>query len=624
MGKLKQNSDWIFLALLLLAGLALRLYHFDGFSLTNDELSAYFRTQYNNFHDLISQGVAIDYHPAGVQVFLFYQVKVFGHSEAALRFPFVIAGTLAILFTYLFARQWFGSKAALLAAGFIAVLPFPVIYSQIARPYASGLMLSTLLAWLWSVVLHPTPRQRKHIYAYAFALALAIALNLYNHYFSGLLAFIIGISGFSLVKRETLKPYLLALGLSSLLFLPHLKMTLYHLSKGGLSSWLAAPSWGWIPDHFTVIFGFWLFFIVLLAFTLIPELRSPAFSWKGPQLRIRILLLLFFLLPLAIGFFYSRMVNPVLQHSILIFSMPFLIVWLSSFKQSLLNKNIVLSLIGVFILTWFVFDVQTGQPMISKQNFKGVATALQQWEKEYQKEKIIRFMESNSPDYITYYLDEENKNMAFAHTLFRQEEDLWFLKNALDTTRAELLEYAILAPDNPIAKNMMLKHFPYVADKVFFSENAQAMLLSKTNTLGKYNYWRHLKKDCIYQAVSDSTYDISATTYSPGAEWKCRAPESSYRYVYAELQIPQTEKVYSIQLVFEVFDTKNKKISWQSAPLKYFSPFQKAETFRYLQPLNLIPGKGYKLKVYLWNPEHETFKYRNLIICLTRKIEDDK
>src|SRR5690606_31293576 len=96
------------------------------------------------FGELIDLGVCKDTHPAGVQVFLFYWIKLFGISEAAVRLPFVIAGILSVLLVYLIAKRWFNETVALLSAAAIAFLEFPITYSQLARPYASGLLFSLL------------------------------------------------------------------------------------------------------------------------------------------------------------------------------------------------------------------------------------------------------------------------------------------------------------------------------------------------------------------------------------------------------------------------------------------------------------------------------------------------
>jgi hypothetical protein len=145
----KQIHLWLIIAIMAAAAI-LRFINFAGFSLSNDELSALVRVQFNTFRELVDNGFFVDGHPGGIQVFLFYWVKLFGESEASLRFPFVIMGVAAVWFSWLTAKLWFGKTSALFVAACMALLQFPILYSQIARPYGSGLFFAMLTAYFWT------------------------------------------------------------------------------------------------------------------------------------------------------------------------------------------------------------------------------------------------------------------------------------------------------------------------------------------------------------------------------------------------------------------------------------------------------------------------------------------
>jgi len=82
----KFTTDQIILLIILLLAALLRFYNYAGWSLSNDELSALSRLQFDSFGEMIRQGVMLgDFHPAGVQVFLWFWVKVFGNSVVAVR-----------------------------------------------------------------------------------------------------------------------------------------------------------------------------------------------------------------------------------------------------------------------------------------------------------------------------------------------------------------------------------------------------------------------------------------------------------------------------------------------------------------------------------------------------------
>ena len=80
---LEKYKYQLLLIIILLIALALRFYNYADWSLSNDELSALNRLRYNNINDLIQFGVKTDYHPLGVQLFLYYWVNIFGDSEAS-------------------------------------------------------------------------------------------------------------------------------------------------------------------------------------------------------------------------------------------------------------------------------------------------------------------------------------------------------------------------------------------------------------------------------------------------------------------------------------------------------------------------------------------------------------
>jgi len=128
--KTKLSTTDVLLIIILLLAAILRFYKFDTFSLSNDELSALFRTKFDNLSDVFNQGVKLDFHPAGVQLFLYYWVRIFGDSETSLRLPFVIAGILSVWLLYHIATNWFNEMTGLFASGSIAFLQFPLLFQH--------------------------------------------------------------------------------------------------------------------------------------------------------------------------------------------------------------------------------------------------------------------------------------------------------------------------------------------------------------------------------------------------------------------------------------------------------------------------------------------------------------
>ena len=234
----KQQRQFNFLlAFILLTGLVLRFWNFWNIPFMFDELSAMSRTVYNNFTDLIRYGVVEkDSHPAGVQVFLYYWVKLFGEREIVVKLPFLLAGFASIYVAYLIGKIWFNRTTGILTATLVSSLQFFIMYSQIARPYATGLFLTLMMVLFWSKYFF---EKDKILYLVLFVLF--AALSAYNHYFSMFFAAIVGFSGLLFVKKETVIPYIISGFAIAILYIPHIGIFLSQFEKGSIGGWLAAP-----------------------------------------------------------------------------------------------------------------------------------------------------------------------------------------------------------------------------------------------------------------------------------------------------------------------------------------------------------------------------------------------
>ncbi|MDI3526654.1 MAG: hypothetical protein PWR03_837 [Tenuifilum sp.] len=309
------------LILILAFGIVLRFYNLFSIPFTYDEFSAIFRTNFSNFSDLIKYGVKVDGHPAGIQVFLFYWIRLFGVNEWIVKFPFLLFGVFSIYLTYLNGRIWLNNTAAFLASAFIATLQYTVIYSQIARPYVSGLFFVLAMFYYWSLIVKGENKKEWSVY---FLYVLFTSLCLYNHYFSFLQASIIGVYGLLIIPKERRVGYFIANAIALLLFTPHLGIFLNHLSIGGVGGWLGKPNWNFFIHYLLYAFGYstilFLFVIAVFFYGIVKN--------RNNEKEKLVMFSVFALLPFIIGFVYSVLVNPVLQYSVLIFSFPFLLYFL--------------------------------------------------------------------------------------------------------------------------------------------------------------------------------------------------------------------------------------------------------------------------------------------------------
>jgi len=348
------HTDQVLIFLIIATGAILRFYNYSDIPFTHDEFSAVFRTQFGSFHELIAKGVLIDTHPAGVQVFLYYWVMLFGISEPIVKLPFTLFSLAAVYMLYLIGKKWFSSAAGLLAACFLSFLQYPVMYGQIARPYASGLFLVLLMVYFWTnLMLSPHKKYYLNLTGYI----LVSALCCYNHHFTLLFCGIAGLTGIFIIEKNRRLSFVLSWIVVLLLYIPHFPVFFSQLKQGGIGGWLGKPKPDFLFDYMAYVFQFSSYVFALLLLLLILGL-----AWRMPRKRTdkRFVLVsfLWFFLPLLVGFLYSLFINPVLQYSVLIFSFPFLLLLLFFYAgaERAWQKGILTGLSALVIIPSLVYE----------------------------------------------------------------------------------------------------------------------------------------------------------------------------------------------------------------------------------------------------------------------------
>jgi hypothetical protein len=596
----KQYNLWVIF--IVLAGLILRLYRLD-FSYSNDELSALSRVGFDTFSELVQKGFYVDGHPGGVQVFLFYWSKLFGMDEWIIRLPFALAGAIGIWFTIKIFSRWFSPSTGLLAGAFIAFLAFPLLYSQIARPYGIGLTISMIMVWFWTKLLFD---EKPKVWI-ALAFSLSAAACMYNHYFSFLLALIAGISGLFFLKKDRIPHYLGAGFLAAVIFSPHIYITINHLSIGGVGLWLAKPTWAWLFEHLAFVFN--NSYIIALLLVLIGVVQFFTFKKTG-LLKFRIISLVLFLLPFLIGFFYSKFVNPVLQHSVLIFSFPFMLGFIFSFAGKIpikwMNPMLVLIMISGIVDTVFVSGYYNKQHF---GEFNGVAAAISDWNSKYGAEKITRAINVNNPWYVNFYLDEEQKKLStYAQTDNRGGADLDSLKHILDQCETPFFLYAWTKPAPVEIRDMILARFPCMIERVDFGGLSEASLYSRGDDerciLRTSDTLFYLK---LNQAdTSALTEKVKAPEYFPGFEGKLSDTYLDFKSTDALVAISSlriSDSLSGALLVASFHDEDGETIYWSAARFDLFTRANSNSKIRLTIPISEKKLLHKRMKLYVWNPK---------------------
>jgi len=331
----------------------LRFYDLFALPLTNDETSALMRLNTKSVSELLGTVVWNDGHPMLVQVFLWYWTKWFGTAVWVVKLPFLLCGLGSVILMIRIGIRLGAAWAGLLAAAMLATLQFPLMYSEIARPYAPGLLLSLWAYYVWLRWLEVCKTEVAGINLWAkplILLSIAGYLGASNHYFNGLILALLFISGLMTLPRNRWIRYLWPWLLGAALYMHQIGIFMHHLQVGS-PGWLQVPTWKSLFKHFMYCFGYslWPIHAWLLGVLLGELIQKRKIKWLGfdetwagskvistgadgdvsdlgdkQQKRVinRVIWLLY-LAPLLIAYFYSVYRAPVFQDSVLLFSFGF-------------------------------------------------------------------------------------------------------------------------------------------------------------------------------------------------------------------------------------------------------------------------------------------------------------
>ena len=606
----------ILLGAILLVGAVMRVFFYWDFSLSNDELSALARLNFSSFHDLMQEGVRIDGHPAGTQVLLYYLTKYFGDSVAVIRLPFVLAGIGAIYYTYHVGRAWHSVSAGLLMAACFATLEFPLLYSRIARPYGLGMLFTTMATYHWVRVVRGSYGSKNLV-----RLAISLALCAYTHYFCALTAAMLAFSGMLMLKGDTLRDYLYAMAGTIVLFLPHLSITLYQLTIGGVA-WIGVPEHDWIWGHLRYIMNDSYEVMAVLPFVGLVgwAVFRPQRKWTNI-----VLPLCFFLTPLLIGFFYSKYVTPVLQHSVLLFSFPFLLAFVFAGWDDSKPK---LTIAAILLLLGVGLYSTVHEKQFYKTEhfgvFKELAFLASDWEKELGND-VLLVADVNHPSYLDYYL-KRTETPALRFDSYRVTDDggLYRLKAVMEQSNANYLAYAwSTVNQNPEVERVIREKYPIqVKTEVHF--NSAITLFKKgevlRNVLSVFPFEKTADWNCDTALVqTDSLAGTwimlnSSAPYGPTYMVSLdRLSKQGWKSISVYIEVTMPSAISDIQMVFEQVSGED-RYAWEARPFAAQLPPGESGWAVFNFTLQPSISKQDVIKIYPWTASGDSLKLARMEI----------
>src|SRR3989344_1822634 len=172
------RMHYLFLILIVLLGAGLRLINIQAEPYWGDEvLSLDIATYVHPIGQLLDYIRAVEFHPPLYYIILQTWTHWFGVEPGATRSLSLIFGVAIIVLTYVFTRKlWDDSRAALIVALILAVLPIQVEFGQEARPYTLVAFLGLVASYaLWQYL-------RTRTWWTLGLYILACVLGFYTHY----------------------------------------------------------------------------------------------------------------------------------------------------------------------------------------------------------------------------------------------------------------------------------------------------------------------------------------------------------------------------------------------------------------------------------------------------------
>lgn len=590
----------VILLIIIVVAAVVRLWKLGSVPFMHDEFSALIRTGYDNFHDLIRDGVMLnDMHPAGVQVFLYYWVKIFGWNEFWLKLPFALMGIVSVYLTYVVANQWFNKNVGLLSAALVSVSQLFLLYSQLIRPYTPGLFFILLFIYFWNKILFD---EHKPTFWTCVGFALSAFCAAEIHMFSLAQTGIIALTGllfFKNIEKQRKKAYLWSSAAAVILYLPSLPI-FYHqfFVEGGLAGWLAKPKADFLATFlaYTLNYSNAFIFTVLIVLLLPFILRNVNHDRRQS---FRIISFCWFFIPFLLAFVYSFLRQPIIQYSTLIFSFTFLIIGVFSFfdeKTPIKTIGIVVGLLLLVGVTSLVFDRQYYK-RVYNQGFDQVAVEMIENQEKYGHD-IAFVAYASRPEMIEHY---QKKFSVDNVENFNQDSDLNDYQRFITSCDKDYIGVGLTDHADMKYELFAVAEYPYLVDeKTWFT--TRHLTLTK-NDNGKP----------LLQVLKENV------EIERGVEWTgsviipadCKPIEERFGFI---ADIHALDTINHITLVVEIIDAQTKEsVLWTGYEVKDHVTMP-GEDVRLVNGFFIfdIDMSDKEFKVYVWNMDKKPLIIKNI------------
>ena len=355
----RHHRDLIIGGTLLLVALGLRLWGLGSKSLWSDEGSSWKYAQ-EPLLSLVTN--TQEYNPPLYYALLHEWIKLFGTSEAVLRFPSVLCGVAGVALLGWVGCLLTGRSLAWIAMGLLSVMLFPLKYDQSARTYS--LFLAASLASYGCLIAWERSRRRK--WAIGYALSTILMSYAHNYWIFNVMAQQLYLGWKLYKKRVSWSSWAWVTGAVAVGVMPWLLVLMkqtVHVARSGF--WIPQPTWQTLVrmplvyvDDERRPFIAWIC-AALAGFSFLRLDRAapsatkkprPAFALRFPLSGVDGLLLLWLLCPLVLPFILSQFGTPIFLPRYTIAAAPAFYLLIGRWLLTLPQRSVQVALGGLIAL----------------------------------------------------------------------------------------------------------------------------------------------------------------------------------------------------------------------------------------------------------------------------------
>lgn len=631
-------------ALCFLMGFALRLGNPFDWAFINDELSTWHKVSYPSLAGVIDNIKAVDSHPVGMYVGVYFWTAIFGTSEWSIKLPFFLMSLASLPLVYRLGQLWFSRSVGVLVMACWATLQFPIWWSHIARQYQSGSFLTLAMVYCWTQLVVYRRSEKRYWIGWVTLGALAC----YNHYFSALFAGIVGLTGLFLIDFKRLWKYLLS-GVAMLgLFAPHIPITLFQAQNADGHLWYGVPTPAFFSQHVQYLTHYspWVMGVLGTVALLGMGLSLLQGQITQPSDRatsvwtLRLVATLWFVVPAALGYWYSVTYSPILRPSHLLFSFPFgLLVLFSGWSQTEHSIGLSLAVLTVLgINSWTLVNHRQHFKVAHTHPYEHFVINTKAFLENHDSDQVAIVLGEN-PDYLQYY--KEAYETDFSHyRSFKPDISFTNFKKILERDPAP--RYLIVGSLPPAHIQYALQRYPHI---IQYKEgvNYEYYILAKQSEAGTWT----MDYDCgeiIPEQPSYQTYwtiepyhwhtdSLGERYYEWEEEWgptydgelEGLLPHGKHSILDIHTRVRSGVDSIPLEgtLVVEILTEQNESLLWRGVNVSEQSISADGWQDLYLS-LRLVHEPIYKrtepsnIRVFFWNREKQVVQLARFDICTRR------